>query len=905
MLRTTGPFTDHDFGGRGRTGPLRGSTLVGRLRFAGRSMASSLGSFWMFPRIPWRTYNHLVFTRARWIEGRRQWAPWFFAETAMLRDSQQKLHLLPIETKEALHHFDRDYSASPNVGEKDRHRLLGNSWHLGVATEILRFSLMYGVRTLPGPCAPEALDVSKLRDLASAEKLAGQHPLSMQRQPEMCDHVDMQPASDMWEHWELSASAVHPLYQRPHLDPAIELTLQRLLRFPADQLADFRGSVIRDIAARKVQMQGATRVWFDSLPTHVQAAYSLPDGDIVQIPLFISLLRGCGYPDADALEASLSRGFPVLGPVDPSPGWRPRLDERYDHPISAEAFRDLNEAYVRQKLLQGRVDPEWEALLTEVIQEVKLGRMTGPYRAPAHWPRQCVPIASHSGFTECLELQGEVRVANAFSVVQQGSDGSRKVRRCEDYRRSGHNSTIHVQDIPAHDDINRYVQILLRLVAAGHETQVWCQDLWAAYRQFPLERPSDAFALILTPWGPSLWQHGVLPFGGASSVWCFNKCVDALTFLARSLLLILLIHFVDDIGCPDAGHSASSSFRFFSALCDLLGMRLKPSKAQPPASKHKLLGVLLEITAEGIRLAPAPDRVSKVLEMIQAALEENILEPVVAQRLTGKLNFLCTTLFGQAAASAMKPLYSRAHDRNDQDHAQLNGPLRCSLVSLKSLLQHAQPRWVPFNPESHASAVLYADAFFELGDRKFGLSDEPPDSWFSTSSRRYKNGWGFVVRSGSTTRFASGTVPSDVLCLFTSRRAYIYCLEIFGQVIAALTCRDILPQCWIGFCDNTAGKAALVRGYGRDANINNLLACFWAVAQRLGWQPHFEWVPSDCNLADPFSRGDCSIGHERGWSVLRNEADAFWPIFKRVATDLEYALEGAPGDLLNLSWAFE
>ena len=36
--------------------------------------------------------------------------------------------------------------------------------------------------------------------------------------------------------------------------------------------------------------------------------------------------------------------------------------------------------------------------------------------------------------------------------------------------------------------------------------------------------------------------------------------------------------------------------------------------------------------------------------MIQAALQEDALEPVVAQRLTGKLNFLSTTLFGHGGA---------------------------------------------------------------------------------------------------------------------------------------------------------------------------------------------------------------------------------------------------------------
>ena len=191
-------------------------------------------------------------------------------------------------------------------------------------------------------------------------------------------------------------------------------------------------------------------------------------------------------------------------------------------------------------------------------------------------------------FSVCLPAQEDAKVAAAFSVVQQGSDGSRKVRRCEDYRRSGHNATVHVSDVPAHDDIDKCVQILLRLNVAGHSSGLWCQDLWAAYRQFPVQETSHAFALLLTPSEPTLWRHGVLPFGAASSVWCFNRCVDALTYLATSLLLILVIHFVDDIGCPDARHSAASSFASFTELCELLGMRLKPSTAQVPAVRHKL-----------------------------------------------------------------------------------------------------------------------------------------------------------------------------------------------------------------------------------------------------------------------------------------------------------------------------
>ena len=284
----------------------------------------------------------------------------------------------------------------------------------------------------------------------------------------------MTPSVDMRGHWEASSHAIHPLHQRPPLEPALEVTLNRLSSFEPSALDNFRSQVIADIKQRRIEMQPLTQTWFRSLPDHIQKAYTLPAGDIVQVPLFISLLRGAGYEDADALEEALSSGFPVVGPLEPSPGWRPRLDDRYDNPISEAAFDSLNHSYVCEKLARGRVDPEWDSMLQEILQEVRMGRMSGPYGTPQDWPRQCVPVASHLGFARCLPLQGKVRVAAAFSVVQAGSDGARKVRRCEDYRRSGHNAKISVRDIPAHDDIGKYVHILLRLHRAGFGSMVWC-----------------------------------------------------------------------------------------------------------------------------------------------------------------------------------------------------------------------------------------------------------------------------------------------------------------------------------------------------------------------------------------------------------------------------------------------
>ncbi|CAE7666505.1 rlmN1 [Symbiodinium sp. CCMP2592] len=697
-------------------------------------------------------------TRQRWLEGHRQWGPWNYEPQNMLTDSRDCYHLLPAETKEGLHHLDIGITVSPHITEKDRHRLLGNSWHAGVAQHAIDFALRYGVIQLPGPFGARGADTSQWRDLSSAAKSAAAEPLSMRRAPEMNVHAHMVPVESMWEHSFESFRAVHPILIAPQLDRGLEITIARLVDMGPERFLTFRDRVLADVRNLRDSMHEETLQWHAGLPQHTRRAYTLPDGYIVQIPPFIALLRGCGYKDCESLEEALTVGFPVTGRLERSPGWRMRLDDRYSAPICDSAFKSLNHGYVVDKLQRGRVDPAWHTLLQEVLQEVHLGRMRGPFQAPSHWPRRCVSVHSHSGFEHCIPLEAhDIRVAGAFSVTQTGSDGQKKVRRCEDYRRSFHNSTILAEDVPAHDTIQTYVGVLQALHNKG---------LWAAYRQFPLRNPNEAFtllALLATPTGPTLWNHSVLPFGATSSVWCFNGCVDALGFLARCILLILIIHYVDDVGGPDAAFSAQSSFR--------------------------------------------------VVQALQQALAEDSLEPDVAQKLAGKLNFLQSTLFGQAGAAALRPLYARGHETKHDASCGLKGALRCSMKFLIRLLTNFTPRWFPFNHASIEKAVVYADAFFQLGDAKYGLSDEPPTTWHSRSSCMCHSGWGFIVRTTSGVRYGFGSVPAEVLSFFTSRKAFIYALEIMAQIVAAVSCHEILCPYWLGFCDNSAGKAALA-GFG-------------------------------------------------------------------------------------------
>ena len=160
-----------------------------------------------------------------------------------------------------------------------------------------------------------------------------------------------------------------------------------------------------------------------------------------------------------------------------------------------------------------------------------------------------------------------------------------------------------------------------------------------------------------------------------------------------------------------------------------------------------------------------------------------------------------------------------------------------------------KPRFLWYNPQNEYSAVLYADAFF-VTDGNRHKAGHVPQTASTSPSHRSDNGWGFVLRIGELVYYDMGTVAEEHLTAFTTRKAFIYALEILAQVIAATAFGGRLPAMWIAFIDNTAGQAALLKGYGKDLAVNGILAAFWATAARHDWRPVFERVVSKANISD-------------------------------------------------------
>ena len=203
--------------------------------------------------------------------------------------------------------------------------------------------------------------------------------------------------------------------------------------------------------------------WFNTLPEHVQRAYRHKDS-VTQIPVLIHLLRSIQYPQTELIYRELSEGFPLMGKLTPGINWHVRQDQKFLEPTPIDEFREKNRTYITDKLEKNSIDEHWEMMLDEILAEVETGRMNGPYQAPDWWP---VPLPLP---------HPDPYIAMAFSIEQTGSDGNTKIRRGEDWRRSGHNATCTMHDEPFHHTPDHFVSLGLEFLGSAMTLGAHCQS---------------------------------------------------------------------------------------------------------------------------------------------------------------------------------------------------------------------------------------------------------------------------------------------------------------------------------------------------------------------------------------------------------------------------------------------
>ena len=822
--------------------------------------------------------------RNRWLQAGRQYAPWHFESAALMEDPDGQWVTPPIWVKEQLHHLPVDYTQVGDIPIRARHKMLGNSWHVGVVKFLLLFILQWQtVEAIPLQPRSSSLQFM-IEHINFSRPMLGPGSWSTPR-------FLMEPTEDMVSHWRVSQQSLHPQLQDPVLEPGIRNTVDVIHRTFSD-IPRLRTEVVEEIRQTIHDFDETTSSWWSGLLPHVQEVYNhQEDGNITQVPVILDLLRRCGYPGLAEMSMDLTEGFDILGQQHPGVGWQPRLDGRYATPLDIDTFLKVNKEHIFARIKSKQVDQHWEVMLDEILADKERGKLSGPYRAPADWP---FPTVSVRGLPLLALPSGPIGVATSFSVVQAD-----KIRRCEDYRRSYHNATIKASDSPYHHSISSYAELSKYWVRSCGSSLTWAQDLDAAYRQIPVKNPQMAYVALTTPMGPTLWRHNALCFGATASVWSFNRLADALTYLGRCLLASPIMHYVDDFGSCEPDGLAQSSFTSFSEMTAILGLKMKATKANPPSKNLKMLGVFISCDDDHVILRPCPQRIAKISTVIQQALEQNHLGPDQAQRLCGKLVFLQTTSFGNVGQAALHSLYSRAAEASNL-HGALTYALRASLMTLQSLLKDTKPRCLPVNPSYH-SGVIYTDAFFSPGDdNKKMKPQEAPMKWHPQMIKDVDHGWGSVTTIQGTTFYNHGRAPTPLLKKYGKRKAFIYFLEMLAPVVLIASSHRELPRFLVMFIDNQAGLMAMTKGYGGDSSVNGMLTFFWALLADLNIYIHLEWVPSDLNIADPISRRDFSIAHHLGWRRVDPDLDHVYNILLRCADNLPYASHQAVQDCLRL-----
>ena len=824
----------------------------------------------------------------RWEDAGRYLAPWHFQDFNLLwSDKEGHGYWWPLtaDLMEQLHGFPMGWTAAGGASDHSRRRMLANSWHVGVASDILMAMLSTQLRDIPKKLSNwggSRLDM--LRVLYSNLK-----PLYGVGDGQRKNVEDaLQDFDDPLRHMAAAKLAPHPdfLPTRPTPQFCWAADMQLELK---EFLPTFRQEIVQEILELVEDTKEENAKFVSGLPSHVQFVYhaggslEYPCLNLVAIKELLSIIR---YPD-ESLFAALCGGFPVTGNTAGSPWWDPTSPEPSSLP--GVPLEESNTDFWKENP-PIRADPHYGTLLAELLEERALGRVIGPLQAPASW-----------GFTACglradllpVEFQHLVEAEDAepqalthpaecyagaplFPIVQKEADGSDRVRRGDDWKRSGHNAYCVTVSSPAHDDIDRQMTNIRHLASLfGPQVQLhgWLHDHDGAYRQLPAEQPSLMLAVLMTPDGPVIFQHTVLNFGSKGSVWGYNRTGDAIVGIAAYVAFLTCGHYVDDYTGFEPSTSAPSAFASFEAINDALGFKVKQKKKQAPSDEIELLGAHVSLDMRRALLSPRPARVTAFNLTASLVLQRQELSPHLAAIMAGKCGVLTATCSGQVGRSSSKALFARAHDTR---YALLPS-IRDSLLSLMNLFTWAPPRSVPYIlPERCVN--VYVDAFVTVRNKRLRAKDltEPDLRWISAQNGHLKNGLGGLLLplEGEPVFFHVELTPKTVQEL-ASNEAFIFALEALTPILASMFFQKYISGYHVFWEDNNSARGALVRGHTGLPMVNSLIGLFWEVAALRGTAPWLRRVSSADNASDSVSRKDFSLAASIGARQLF-PPDGWW-----------------------------
>ena len=229
-----------------------------------------------------------------------------------------------------------------------------------------------------------------------------------------------------------------------------------------------------------------------------------------------------------------------------------------------------------------------------------------------------------------------------------------------------------------------------------------------------------------------------------------------------------------------------------------------------------------------------------------------------ALRLRGRLQFASGQLFGRLAKKALSIVTEHAYASKN---ATLDVETVSALKLYLSCLESQRPRAV--RRSISQVFLIFTDACFE------------PDS----SSVKAGIGAVLVDSSGKVTHFFATNLKDDLVNDINKshRKTIIFELELFAILCAVIGWKQFITNCAVVvYTDNDAVRDCLISCNTSSSNARPILDRYLKVEFQSSFNAWMSRVPTDSNIADAPSRGDCESLCSLGASETDVNVEMAW-----------------------------
>ena len=638
----------------------------------------------------------------------------------------------------------------------------------------------------------------------------------------------VQHIENAWDPLQMRLRTAQPLEQPSQVPAGVHSALKWMHECP--DFEDWALAQVRRWTTRGEQLDAATTAWRAALDPDIRAV--LPPN--YNGPLHREMLEAAGYKGISVCD-DIEHGFPMAG-IMPDTNMFDTMASGY-----CPSQKDLDDAlqhalHHRQETLlellrSPRREPGTEEILRQTQEDVAAGKMEGPWEVYLDGDGGLVSTVP---FTKWLPTQ-------RFPRVQHRSATSYDVRPIDNCTASGLNpaaattEAMRVTGLSTLLATTQHVAEMFKDWGTDGEPFIAKGDHKKAYRQWAVRADHRPYVVTLV-WsdnvGPNggfaAYVHRALPFGAFGAVWGYARVADSVCYPLQRLFAVPQMAYVDDFLRAAPKRHAALLQCIFITVHKLLGIPLKEEKGQAPAQRMPALGLEAATTAKWSALRLTEKRRDDLFEAVKEALRLGRLAARDASRLGGQLGFASTALFGRVGRAYTRSITSHKGGWSDElDHslrwwrALLTMPLHC-------YQEHD-------NGKPEASGWVDGSWDMDMGTGALGGVLLTSQGGWSISMEIPPNLCAELQRQGKRQRNTQS--------------------ELLAIIMLLLSCPEQLRgHQLVLYEDNQSALENVLAGSAGDPDSRALVAMVWLLAAALRVSIWIDYVPSESNPADCFSR---------------------------------------------------